>query len=156
MPAEMTFIGTVMTYRWKTAIPPFPYLSGVSARFKKKCANDTALHQRTLSCSVMSRILLGGTRSAMRAGTRPLALLRTRRSTVDGDTLFTCASRFDKKLTEFCRYPLLVDAVIQSSGIGMIGTASSTMSVLAGRRVESWYDGVWKQVKWGRPGADDH
>jgi hypothetical protein len=56
----------------------------------------------------------------------------------------------------FCRYPLLVDAVIQSSGIGMVGTTSSTMSVLAGRRVESWYDGVWKQVKWGRPGADDH
>jgi len=54
------------------------------------------------------------------------------------------------------RYPLLVDAVIQSSGIGFIGTASSTMSILAGRRVESWYGGVFKQVKWGSAHADDH
>jgi len=53
-------------------------------------------------------------------------------------------------------YPLLVDAVIQSSGIGFIGTTSSTMSVLAGRRVEAWYDGVFKLVKWGSAHADDH
>ncbi len=31
------------------------------------------------------------------------------------------------------RYPVLIDAVIQSSGIGMIGMEQSTMSLLAGR-----------------------
>ncbi len=30
------------------------------------------------------------------------------------------------------------------------------MSVLAGRRVENWYNGVYKQVKWGTRDADDH
>jgi len=53
-------------------------------------------------------------------------------------------------------YPLLVDAVIQSSGVGVVGTAGSTMSILAGRRVEDWNNGVYKEVRWGRPGADDH
>jgi len=53
-------------------------------------------------------------------------------------------------------YPLLVDAVIQSSAVGVIGTTGSTMSILAGRRVEDWQNGVYKEVKWGKPGADDH
>jgi len=53
-------------------------------------------------------------------------------------------------------YPLLIDAVIQSSGIGLIGQHGSTMSLLAGRRVEDWHDGVYKDVKWGTPNADDH
>jgi len=53
-------------------------------------------------------------------------------------------------------YPLLIDAVIQSSGVGIIGTSGSTMSTLAGRRVEDWHNGVYKEVKWGKPGADDH
>jgi hypothetical protein len=155
MPAETIFIGTVMTYLWKTAIPLFPYLGVVFARSKKKCASDTALHQCMLSCSVMSRIPNGGTRSATRAGTRPPALYKTQPGMVDGNALYLQLSP-QQVIDRFCRYPLLVDAVIQSSGIGMVGTTSSTMSVLAGRRVESWYDGVWKQVKWGRPGADDH
>lgn len=30
------------------------------------------------------------------------------------------------------------------------------MSILAGRRVEDWNNGVYKEVRWGRPGADDH
>lgn len=54
------------------------------------------------------------------------------------------------------RYPVLVDAVIQSSGIGLIGMHGSTMSLLAGRRVQDWYNGVYKDVKWGSPNADDH
>jgi hypothetical protein len=54
------------------------------------------------------------------------------------------------------RYPVLIDAVIQSSGIGLIGMDRSTMSLLAGRRVQDWHEGVYKSVKWGRPGADDH
>jgi len=53
-------------------------------------------------------------------------------------------------------YPVLIDAVIQSSGAGFIGTDQSTMSILARRRVESWQDGATRIVKWGRPGADDH
>ncbi len=54
------------------------------------------------------------------------------------------------------RYPVLIDAVLQSSGIGMIGMYGSTMSLLAGRRVQDWHNGVYKAVKWGTPNADDH
>ncbi|KAI0308147.1 hypothetical protein B0F90DRAFT_1680537 [Multifurca ochricompacta] len=53
-------------------------------------------------------------------------------------------------------YPVLIDAVIQSSGIGIIGMQQSTMSLLAGRRVQDWHNGVFKSVKWGTPHADDH
>jgi len=44
-------------------------------------------------------------------------------------------------------YPVFIDAVLQSSGIGLIGTHGSTMSVLAGRRVHDWYNGVYKDVQ---------
>jgi hypothetical protein len=54
------------------------------------------------------------------------------------------------------RYLTLIDAVIQSSGIGLIGMHESTMSLLAGRRVRDWNNGVYKDVKWGSPNADDH
>ncbi|TFY82083.1 hypothetical protein EWM64_g1930 [Hericium alpestre] len=53
-------------------------------------------------------------------------------------------------------YPLLIDAVLQSSGIGFVGTDRSTMSVLAKRRVEDWFEGAGRMVKWGTPGADNH
>jgi hypothetical protein len=53
-------------------------------------------------------------------------------------------------------YPVLIDAVIQSSGIGLIGMDGSTMSLLAGRRVQDWHNGVFKNIKWGSPDADDH
>ncbi|KAJ3568045.1 hypothetical protein NP233_g5974 [Leucocoprinus birnbaumii] len=35
-------------------------------------------------------------------------------------------------------YPVLIDAVIQSGGVGFLGTDRSTMSILARRRVQSW------------------
>lgn len=54
------------------------------------------------------------------------------------------------------RYPVLVDAVIQSLAIGFVGTARSTMSLLAARRVVTWHGGVTRKVEWGFPGADDH
>ncbi|TFK36992.1 hypothetical protein BDQ12DRAFT_686205 [Crucibulum laeve] len=53
-------------------------------------------------------------------------------------------------------YPVLIDAVIQSSGAGFVGTDRSTMSTLARRRVQSWRDGVVRTVKWGKPDSDDH
>jgi len=53
-------------------------------------------------------------------------------------------------------YPLLIDAVIQSSGVGLIGTEGSTMSLLAGRRTQDWHNGVYKEMKWGTPDADEH
>ncbi|KAH7927278.1 hypothetical protein BV22DRAFT_1045518 [Leucogyrophana mollusca] len=53
-------------------------------------------------------------------------------------------------------YPVLIDAVIQSSGAGFVGTYGSTMTTLARRRVESWHDGPIRVVRWGWPGADDH
>ena len=54
------------------------------------------------------------------------------------------------------RYPLLIDAVIQSNGVGFVGNDLSTVSVVARKRVESWHQGVVRTVKWGWPTADDH
>jgi len=53
-------------------------------------------------------------------------------------------------------YPVLIDAAIQSGGVGFVGTDRSTMSILARRRVQSWQDGVVRTLKWGQPGSDDH
>ncbi|KAK1233665.1 hypothetical protein PQX77_003160 [Marasmius sp. AFHP31] len=53
-------------------------------------------------------------------------------------------------------YPPLIDAAIQSRGLGFVGTDRSTMSVIAQRRVATWYDGVTRLVRWGTPDADDH
>jgi hypothetical protein len=72
----------------------------------------------------------------------------------DGNT-FVFVNRLKPCLQNF-RYPVLIDAVIQSSGIGMIGMAQSTMSLLAGLRVRDWHSGVYISVKWGTPNADDH
>jgi hypothetical protein len=30
------------------------------------------------------------------------------------------------------------------------------MSLLAGRRIQDWHNGVYEEVKWGTPDADDH
>jgi hypothetical protein len=46
------------------------------------------------------------------------------------------------------RYPVLIDAVVQSSGAGFVGTAGSTMSLVALRRTEEWTGGVGIMVKW--------
>lgn len=59
-------------------------------------------------------------------------------------------------MTSFNRYPVLIDAVIQSGGLGFVGTDGSTMSLLGRRRVQSWRNGSVRTVKWGRPGADNH
>ncbi|KAI6047922.1 hypothetical protein EDC04DRAFT_36455 [Pisolithus marmoratus] len=53
-------------------------------------------------------------------------------------------------------YPVLLDAILQSRGVGFIGTEYSTMSLLAFRRVQDWHDGAVRMAKWGWPGADDH
>ncbi|KAJ4485803.1 hypothetical protein J3R30DRAFT_1408509 [Lentinula aciculospora] len=53
-------------------------------------------------------------------------------------------------------HPVLIDAAIQSGGVGFVGTWGSTMSIMAKRRVESWQGGITRLVKWGSVGADDH
>ncbi|KAK7051883.1 hypothetical protein R3P38DRAFT_1630687 [Favolaschia claudopus] len=53
-------------------------------------------------------------------------------------------------------YPLILDAAIQSGGMGMVGTRVSTVSLIAAHRVEAWQGGVVRIVNWGKPGADDH
>ncbi|KAF8899030.1 hypothetical protein BD779DRAFT_1431621 [Infundibulicybe gibba] len=53
-------------------------------------------------------------------------------------------------------YPVLIDAVIQSNGIGFVGTDRSTMSLMARRRVQSWHSGVVRTVRWGNSDADNH
>jgi hypothetical protein len=45
-------------------------------------------------------------------------------------------------------YPVFLDAVIQSSGTGFLGTMKSTMSLLAKRRVEDWQNGVAQLIEW--------
>jgi hypothetical protein len=41
-------------------------------------------------------------------------------------------------------------------GKGFVGTAHSTMSELARKRVEDWNDGESAIVQWGTPNADNH
>ncbi|KAJ7068534.1 hypothetical protein C8F01DRAFT_613161 [Mycena amicta] len=52
-------------------------------------------------------------------------------------------------------YPILVDGAIHAMGHGLVGTEDSTVSMISGRRVESWNDGLSYLVKWGRPNMDD-
>lgn len=51
---------------------------------------------------------------------------------------------------------MIIDAVIQSSGIGFVGTDRSTFSLLARRRVLDWNGGVVRNVRWGHLNADAH
>ncbi|KAK7064019.1 hypothetical protein R3P38DRAFT_2821864 [Favolaschia claudopus] len=51
-------------------------------------------------------------------------------------------------------YSILIDAFIQSRASAFVGTARSTVSTLASRRVQSWQDGPTIEVKWGKPNAD--
>ncbi|KAJ7628938.1 hypothetical protein FB45DRAFT_1028998 [Roridomyces roridus] len=52
-------------------------------------------------------------------------------------------------------YPIFIDAFIQGEATGFVGTSTSTVSMLAQRRVEG-RGGVSAMVKWGKKGADDH
>lgn len=58
------------------------------------------------------------------------------------------------------RYPVIldaiIDAIIQSRGLGFVGTDRSTFSALARRRVQEWNNGAVRTVKWGQPDADQH
>ncbi|KAF8610173.1 hypothetical protein BDV93DRAFT_517351 [Ceratobasidium sp. AG-I] len=53
-------------------------------------------------------------------------------------------------------YPVVLDAVFQSLGVGFVGTDHSTMTLLSQRRVGDWNGGLSEKVRWGTPGADDH
>ncbi|KAF9654199.1 hypothetical protein BDM02DRAFT_3182029 [Thelephora ganbajun] len=53
-------------------------------------------------------------------------------------------------------YPVIIDAIVQSKGMGFVGTDRSTFSIISRRRVEDWQRGVARTVKWGYRGADDH
>ncbi|KZP06147.1 hypothetical protein FIBSPDRAFT_764866 [Athelia psychrophila] len=53
-------------------------------------------------------------------------------------------------------YPVFIDAVIQSNGVGFVGTDRSTMSEMAKLRCETWHKGSTRMVRWGHIGADDH
>ncbi|KAJ7124584.1 hypothetical protein C8R43DRAFT_1135539 [Mycena crocata] len=52
-------------------------------------------------------------------------------------------------------YPMIIDEVIHGDGLGFVGTATSTVSILGRRRVAS-RGGITEMVKWGRPFADEH
>lgn len=54
------------------------------------------------------------------------------------------------------RYPVIIDAVVQSKGMGFVGTDRSTFSIISRRRVEDWQRGATRTVMWGYKGADDH
>ncbi|OBZ78852.1 hypothetical protein A0H81_00084 [Grifola frondosa] len=53
-------------------------------------------------------------------------------------------------------YMVVLDAVVQSLGVGFVGTDRSTFSIMARRRVIDWNGGVSRMVMWGRANADDH
>jgi len=53
-------------------------------------------------------------------------------------------------------YPVIVDAYVQSAGLGFVGTARSTFSILAKLRVQDWHDGAVRMVKWGTSDVDNH
>ena len=65
-------------------------------------------------------------------------------------------SQHTEPLMRANRYPVILDAYIQSQGIGFVGTDRSTFSTLARLRVRDWNDGAVRMVKWGRPDADEH
>jgi len=96
-----------------------------------------------------------------RVGTQSITLQRIpttgTESTQDGDSFLFFGYRPPESLVnEIFRYPVLIDAVIQSSGVGMIGQTRSTYALLAGRRVRDWQNGVHKVMKWETKDADDH
>ncbi len=68
--------------------------------------------------------------------------------------------KFDLVWIERCRdsyrHPVILDAAIQSLGLGFVGTDRSTFSILSRRRVLDWHDGAARMVLWGSKGADDH
>lgn len=43
-------------------------------------------------------------------------------------------------------YPALVDNVVQSLGVGFVGTDQSTFSLVSKRRVEDWNNGATRWV----------
>lgn len=53
-------------------------------------------------------------------------------------------------------YPVVLDAVLQSMGMGFVGTDRSTFSHMARYRVADWNHGAARMVKWGYIGADKH
>lgn len=65
-------------------------------------------------------------------------------------------ANLDNITHSFDRWPVLLDSVVQSHGVGFVGTDMSTMSLLAKRRTEDWARGATRMVKWGFIGADDH
>jgi hypothetical protein len=69
---------------------------------------------------------------------------------------YVTVTRYQNSLLTISRYPVVVDAAIQSGGMGFVGTHMSTFSTLARRRVADWQQGSTRIVRWGRKGADDH
>jgi hypothetical protein len=49
----------------------------------------------------------------------------------------------------------VLDGVAQSLAHGLVGTARSTVSLVALRRVHAWNAGASRQVQWGWPHADE-
>ena len=49
---------------------------------------------------------------------------------------------------------MILDSVIQSNGLGFVGTDRSTFSTLSRRRLIDWRDGAVRMVKWGKFGAE--
>jgi hypothetical protein len=48
----------------------------------------------------------------------------------------------------------VLDTVAQSMAHALVGTARSTVTLVALRRVHSWQGGISRQVQWGWPDAD--
>lgn len=115
-----------------------------------------ALWLITSSWRVTRRMKHGGRRLPTRTGAL-LTILKRKSCMETGTQLtFVVIGSIWRVLPLSGRHPVLIDAVIQSGGIGFVGTWGSTMSIMAKRRVEAWHGGITRQVQWGYVGADDH
>ncbi|KAJ7170932.1 hypothetical protein C8R43DRAFT_71801 [Mycena crocata] len=53
-------------------------------------------------------------------------------------------------------YPAVLDAIFLSMASGIVGTQTSTYSLVSELRVQTWNDGPRRKVLWGHLHADDH
>ncbi|KAF8070450.1 hypothetical protein FPV67DRAFT_1413259 [Lyophyllum atratum] len=51
-------------------------------------------------------------------------------------------------------YLPIIDIVAQSLGVGFVGSMDSTVSIVSGRRVEDWNEGITRVVGWGGRDSD--
>ena len=136
-------------YKWcDLDIPPTDCFAPLSAYARRVAEVRAALAARYPATAPPARVLVTSD-DASPAFVAEVAALEWAR--VDHD-----APEWDTEARFGGWYPPLLDAVFQSGGRGFVGTDRSTMSLVAGRRVEDWHGGIYAMVRWGHKDADAH